>query len=339
MKRVLTLLVAVCMVLALAGCTLEFPIGSFEPTISERHPITPPDASAVGKPERPSEPSEEIPEEPVDTPEPDPEPAPDGYHFGTPLAQTEVAEDTYFDNAVFLGDSRTEGLQLFGKLYRGDYYWARGMNVFLVDNPKYHTFEVDGETVTMIGALAKKSYDAVYIMIGINELGCAPSEYERGLREFLDKVLAVQPEAVIYLQTLPPINEAQARESGLGDYINNSNVNRFNEIIVNMAAEKQVVLLDVAEIYRGENGELPADMSADGCHFNLDGYVQWVDYLRCHIMDSDEYHSLRTEIPVTISEPEEEESAPPVVPGSVSATMSEQRTSEEEEDTQEEIES
>jgi hypothetical protein len=99
---------------------------------------------------------------------------------------------------------------------------------------------------------------------------------------------------VIYLQILPPVNETKAKLNGLGDYINNYNINRFNEIITRTAEKKKVVLLDTAEVYRDETGALPANMSADGCHFNLNGYTRWVDYLRCHVIDREEYLTLRT---------------------------------------------
>ena len=281
MEQLLTALISLCTAFTLVGSA---PVG-----LPSAPPIrTEPTVTGVPAPEKQPSFLPEITEQPQ--PE---EPEEDTYQFGTPLAESEVVADDYFDNAVFLGDSRTEGLQLFGRLYRGDYYWARGMNVFLVDNANYHTFNVGGETVTMIGALSKKEYDAVYIMMGVNELGCTPSSYEQGLRAFMDKVLAAQPNAVIYLQTLPPVNEAKAHAYGMESYINNTNVNRFNEIITRVAAEKNLVLLDTAEVYRDENGSLPSELSADGCHFNTGGYVRWVDYLRCHVMDKAEYLSLR----------------------------------------------
>ena len=35
-----------------------------------------------------------------------------GYDYGEPVPQSEVVDNSYFDNAVFIGDSRTEGLIL-----------------------------------------------------------------------------------------------------------------------------------------------------------------------------------------------------------------------------------
>ena len=241
---------------------------------------------------------------PVQTAQPSdpaaPEPTPDAtveptpqfplYEFGTPLEESEpVADDSFFDNAVFLGDSRTEGLQLYSGLTHGTFYWARGMSVFRADDPEYAVFNVDGQACTLVGTLSKKQYDKVYIMIGINELGYPAESYDKGMAELVDKVIAAQPNAVIYLQTLPPVNDAVAQENGLAYYINNENVNRFNEGIIRVAQEKKVVLLDTASIYRGADGQLPAELASDGAHFVPSGYAMWVDYLRTHVMDSERY--------------------------------------------------
>ena len=235
------------------------------------------------------------------TPEPSIDPAVEStqtqdfpiYSFGSYLEKSEpITDDTFFDNAVFLGDSRTEGLQLYSGLTHGDFFWRRGMTVFRVDSEEW-TFEIGGENLTMIEALGKKQYDSVYIMIEVNELGYPVSSYERSLGIFIDKVITAQPDAVIYLQTIPPVNDQVAKESKLGSYINNENVNTFNEVIIRMATEKRVVLLNTAEIFRGTDGQLPADMTSDGCHFKYGSYSLWADYLRCHIIDPARYHYYR----------------------------------------------
>lgn len=237
--------------------------------------------------------------EPVPTPEaiPTPEPVPERYEFGVPLEASEpLTDDSYFENAVFLGDSRTEGLELFGGLKNGTFYWARGMTVFYADDVDGHSiFDVDGEQLTLVGTLSKRSYDAVYIMIGVNELGYTVEQYEDGLRTLIDKVLAAQPDAVVYLQIMPPVNDAVCQKSGLAYYINNDNIKQFNDVIIRVAEEKQVVLLNTAEAYTGEDGQLPAELASDGCHFAYSAYSLWADYLRTHIIDKDLYFSSRAQ--------------------------------------------
>ena len=329
-RKFLTILCCLNLCLLLAACTTP-PVDSqsaAQPSPTASEPVVTPAPAITPKPSEPApepSPSETVSPEP--TPEPTPEPSPSesnspeptvepspeptvspeptpspsvlpgsplaDYQFGTALEETDKVEDSVFDTVVFLGDSRTEGLQLFGGLRRGTYYWARGMTVFRVDDPKYAIFEVDGEKLTMIGALGKKEYSAVYIMVGVNELGYPASSYEKNLSIFVDQVLAAQPGAVVYLQTLPPVNEEVAAKNGLAPYINNSNIAKFNDAIVRIATEKQVVLLDTAEVYRDETGALPADLASDGCHFVYGAYARWANYLRCHVMDAETYHALR----------------------------------------------
>jgi len=221
-------------------------------------------------------------------------PTPEPYQFGVPLEAGEpVADDSFFDDAVFLGDSRTEGLQLFSGLKHGDFFWARGMTVFRADSEDYRPFEIGGQKLSMMEALALKQYAKVYIMLGVNELGYPAESYESGLGALLDKVLELQPDAVVYLQIMPPLNDTVCRRSGLASYINSENLAKFNEAVVRQAAEKRVVLLNTAEAYAGPDGQLPAELAADGCHFTSGAYGRWADYLRCHVMDRERYFASR----------------------------------------------
>ncbi len=214
------------------------------------------------------------------------------YYFGSFVEQSDpVGDDSFFADALFLGDSRTEGLQLWGGIAQGDYLWKRGITVLEVDSEKY-TFDIDGEQLTMVEAMARKQYAKVYLMMGINELGCSVEDYEEGLSVFLDQIIAAQPQAVIYIQTLPPLNDGLA-EKYLNDYERNAQVDAFNEVIVRLAREKRIALLNTAGAYRGEDGQLPADITSDGCHFNSSQYTPWADYLRRHTIDPARYFYCR----------------------------------------------
>ena len=228
----------------------------------------------------------EMPEIPLDELLPD-------YRFGEPLPAGDTAEDAAFDNCAFIGDSRTEGLQLFGGLKHGDYLWYRGPVVYAGADPEEKVFRVGQEQLSLPEALSRKQYDAVYIMSGVNEMGNSAARFESALRTFIGLVEQTQPEAVIYLQTILPVNDDAARANGMKSFVTNRNVDAFNEVIVRVAAEKQVVLLDTAEVYRGEDGQLPASMTKDGCHFKAGYYPRWADYLRTHVISPDRYRDSR----------------------------------------------
>ncbi len=98
----------------------------------------------------------------VDTPPPTDTPhippaAYEPYEFGTPLEESAAVPDEWFDDAVFLGDSRTDGLQLFSGLNHGTFYCHRGMSVFNADSDDYRVFNVGGDAVTLLGAVRVKT--------------------------------------------------------------------------------------------------------------------------------------------------------------------------------------
>lgn len=281
-------MLAACAILWIAGPAGHAAGTDAPATAGEQPPAAPPEAPEP--PETP--PPEEQEPEPSKAEAPDrPEPVrePQEYVFGEALEGSDTAEDEFFDTAVFLGDSRTEGLQIFGGLDHGDFYWSRGMSVFRADDERYAIFDVNGEKVTLLGALRAQAYESVYIMLGINELGYTGASYEKGLADLLDAVLEAQPDAVVYLQTLPPINDSVAKDNSLAEYERNANVTKFNKVIVKLAEEKKVVLLDTASVYRGSDGQLPSFLTSDGVHFTSDGYTLWADYLRDHTMDPERY--------------------------------------------------
>lgn len=233
------LILCVLALALLAGCGTT--TGHYVPTPGPT--ATPPAASASSAPPSPTP-------EPTPAPEPSPTEEPmELYQFGTPLEESDpVEDDSFFDKSVFLGDSRTEGLELFSGLKHGDFYWARGMTVFRADSEDYRVFEVDGKKYNMAEILALKQYENVYIMLGVNELGYPAESYESGLGKLMDKIIQLQPNAVVYLQVMPPLNDAMCRQNKLASYINNANLSKFNEAIIRVAADKQVVQIGRAHV-------------------------------------------------------------------------------------------
>ena len=217
------------------------------------------------------------------------------YEFGTPLEESKAVLDAWFDDAVFLGDSRTEGFQYFSGLNHGTFYCHRGMSVFNADSDDYRIFNVGGDVVTLLGAVKAKQYAAVYLMLGINELGYPVSSFETALSELVGEIALAQPEAVIYLETLPPVNNVKARENGLPAYETAANVEKFNQVIVKIAGQERVVLLDTASCLCDTEGQLPEELTRDGVHFSAGGYARWADYLRTHTMEPERYFYNRNE--------------------------------------------
>lgn len=201
-----------------------------------------------------------------------------------PLPETEAVEDTYFDGAVFLGDSRTEGLSLYSGLKTGYFYTAVGATVESVFSKK--NFETEGgEKVPLLDAVAEQDCDKIYIMLGINELGWSKVKtFHDQYAKLVDRVRADHPEAKIVLQSIPPVS---AKQEAKKTYVNNARIAEYNQVIRTLAEEKECYFLDVAACLTGGDGLLPKDLNFDGIHLNPAGCKVWLNYLRTHSLEKE----------------------------------------------------
>ena len=106
MRRNVSFLLAAALAASLlAGCSAQQP-----PAVPSAPSELGRDAAPVSTPSLTPEPTPSP--SPTPTPEPTPTPLPwPVYEFGTALEESEpVEDDSFFDNAVFVGDSRTGGL-------------------------------------------------------------------------------------------------------------------------------------------------------------------------------------------------------------------------------------
>ena len=86
------------------------------------------------------------------------------YDYSSPVPQSAPVDDSYFSDAVFMGDSRTEGFALFSGLDTMTTYASRGLNVSTVFTDA--TIDLNGTMVTAIDALRNTSFSKLYRMFG-----------------------------------------------------------------------------------------------------------------------------------------------------------------------------
>ena len=195
-----------------------------------------------------------------------------------PVPESSPVTDTYFDDVVFLGDSRTEGFYLYSGLKTGKFLYAVGATVESVFSKK--AWDSGHGKIPLLDALAETEYEKVYLMLGINELGWSKAEnYRDQYTKLIDRVREDHPEAVVVLQSILPVS---AKQDAKGSYVNNKKVIAYNEIIADLASEKGCVFLDSAEAVAGPDGCLPAEWTFDGVHLNPAGCRILLDYYRTH---------------------------------------------------------
>ncbi len=207
------------------------------------------------------------------------------YDFSQIVPESEPVEDAYFADAVFVGDSRTDGFRLFSGLKQGDFIVETGLSIFKVEKEEV---KVDGETMTVPQALERKVYGKVYVCLGLNELGMRDDQgYYDHYAAFIDLIRAAQPAATVYVQLLIPVNAQKCAEKGVASYINNEQIAVYNGLLRQLAQDKRVFLTDPAQVIVDETGQPPYDAVADGVHFQKEPYQQWLDYLKRHTIQEE----------------------------------------------------
>ena len=184
-----------------------------------------------------------------------------------PVQMFVKSDPSYFDDALFIGDSRTVGLMDYGTLKNADYFCSVGLASYKVDS-EY----IDGNSFA--GLLQSKQYGKVYIMLGINEVGNDFEYTINAYKSVVDTVKQYQPNAIIVVQANLHVTTGAETSS-----ISNARINYLNSLIASLADNKTVFYIDVNPIFDDPNGNLREDVSGDGIHFYGNYYPMWCEWL------------------------------------------------------------
>ena len=149
-----------------------------------------------------------------------------------------------------------------------------GMSIYKVFDEEF-TLQ-SGEETTLENALQTRQFGKVYIMLGINELGYDFNQTVERFSEAIMLIRELQPDALIFIQANLHITNKKSEEL---DLFNNTNINKFNQAIAELADEKQVFYLDVNPLYDDGEGGLSEEFTTDHAHILGKYYVDWVDFI------------------------------------------------------------
>lgn len=202
-----------------------------------------------------------------------------------------TVEETYFDDALFIGDSRTVGLSQYGRLGKADYFADVGLTVFNVWDKSLSDSGFSGKTLEQL--LSERSYGKIYIMLGINEIGYPFSSVLNQYESVLKSIRDLQPEADILLCANLHVTRAAAAAT---PRLEPDNIAALDSQIAAMADGEKVFFLDENEVFCDAEGYLKEDLTGDGVHPYGTGYVQWAQWLREHgiIRNEDETSESKT---------------------------------------------
>lgn len=197
---------------------------------------------------------------------------------GSTVAECAEVDASYFIDAAFVGDSLTQGLQLYDILDT-NVIANRGINLESIY--KADKIRVAEGYTSVFAELERIQPAKIYIQLGMNDIAWrTEKDFTRLYGELIDKIHNEFPEAELYIQSIFPVTNWYALED---NGINNEKVVTFNQHLLELCVEKGCHYLDVHSALMDENGVLPDAASPDGIHLNAPYYKNWFNYLKTHV--------------------------------------------------------
>lgn len=187
-------------------------------------------------------------------------------------APSAMYDAEFFDDALFIGDSITTGLSLYGFLDSDKVFAEQGLAPSTAINA-----EIDGKTIE--STIAKNKPAHIFIMLGTNSVGYADSEYlVSSMKELIDSISALTT-AKIYVLSIPPVT--QAAELDDDNYLTISAIKEYNTLLSKTVKTTNATFIDFYSVLVDSNGyfnENYAEM--DGIHFMGDTYKVMLSLLQ-----------------------------------------------------------
>ena len=180
----------------------------------------------------------------------------------------------YFDDALFIGDSRTVGISEYGDLNNATFFANTGMSVYNVFEKNVSVPQVGKLKLEQL--LTYKKFGKIYIMLGINELGYNQEKTLKKYKDLLKFIQEKQSNAIIYIEANLHV---AAERSNKDKTINNININKINNEISKLADNEKIFFIDVNEKFDDENGNLSSNYTQDNVHIYAKYYKEWSDWL------------------------------------------------------------
>lgn len=208
------------------------------------------------------------------------------------VPESDPVADSYFDDAVFIGDSVSLKLKNYvtekrqsdsdflgkaqflvsGSLGSGNALWE-------ISDPESVHPMYNGEKMLLEDSVKACGADKVYIMLGLNDIAIygidgAVANMETMIENIKDK----SPGITVFIQSATPMTR-----DGEKTKLNNRTLVEYDNALEELCKSNGYYYIDVASVMRDSAGYLPDNYSSDNyVHFTDTACEIWIDYLRTH---------------------------------------------------------
>ena len=182
----------------------------------------------------------------------------------------------FFAEDLFIGDSITTGLHLFGRLDMKNVAADTGYTPYKAYNEAIPMY--DGTSQTALQYAEKMQPKRIFVMLGSNGL-VAAGAMEDSYKNLLDKLTNACPDSVIYCISVTPLAKGSTYESTSG--ITNDKVVDFNTFIKGVCSENGIRYLDFYSMVIDSDGYFLEEYAeVDGMHFKGATYDLMLGYIQ-----------------------------------------------------------
>lgn len=204
------------------------------------------------------------------------------YDYSSQVPESAAVDESFFDDAVFVGNSRTDGFMMYCGLDNASFY--AGTSITVRSAFTKPVVSINGKKLSIVDALKSgKQFKKVYVMLGLNEVGWPyDNVFIDDYTKLIQAIREAQPDAQIYVQSMLPVS---AKVDAKGTDVNNKNIKRRNSCIREITKNEKVYFVNVYEKFVDASGCLPAKAAPDGVHLNASQCKIWLEYLMTHTVE------------------------------------------------------
>lgn len=195
------------------------------------------------------------------------------------------AEDDYFSDALFIGDSIMDDVEMYDFFPTANFVTLIGMSPLSVDRRQFRA-KGTAEKANLYDAMDSYDHAKIYILLGSNSLDNKGAD--RAIADYvvmLDQMVRRFPDSMFYLIAPPPMTQKYMQEKGMSPY----RAQKFRDLLEAAAAERNLYFLDYYSVLVDDEGFMPKRFDcSDGVHPNRRGLTLLNELVRTHTVEMQE---------------------------------------------------
>ncbi len=188
----------------------------------------------------------------------------------------------FYKDDLFIGDSISTGLYLYGKLDMKNVAASVGYTPYKAYSEAIELY--DGSSASAVDYAGAIKPKRIFIMLGSNGMASSydAEAMKDAYRTLIEKLNEASPDSEIYCISVSPVTADSSSAAYTG--INNDMIREFNSFLEDLCEELELRYFDIYSLLADENGYFRTDYAeVDGLHFLGTTYDVMLGYIQSEL--------------------------------------------------------